>query len=196
MPLFCLRSASPLRALALFLGMGLTAAASFAADEAASGTFNAPTYAPAAAASAAAGNGQQTLNPQRGAAGLAGQRGTDPLQRRNELVPVKPNEFQKFVETATGRQLPLFGASFFVDAANSFSTVDNVPVSSDYTVGPGDEVMIRAWGGIDIDYRATVDRNGQVNLPKVGSFTVAGVKAWNWKGTCARRSGGSIPTST
>ena len=177
MPLFCLRSASPLRALALFLGMGLTAAASFAADEAASGTFNAPTYAPAAAASAAAGNGQQTLNPQRGAAGLAGQRGTDPLQRRNELVPVKPNEFQKFVETATGRQLPLFGASFFVDAANSFSTVDNVPVSSDYTVGPGDEVMIRAWGGIDIDYRATVDRNGQVNLPKVGSFTVAGVKA-------------------
>ena len=177
MPLFCLRSASPLRALALSLGMGLTAAASFAADEAASGTFNAPTYAPAAAASAAAGNGQQTLNPQRGAAGLAGQRGTDPLQRRNELVPVKPNEFQKFVETATGRQLPLFGASFFVDAANSFSTVDNVPVSSDYTVGPGDEVMIRAWGGIDIDYRATVDRNGQVNLPKVGSFTVAGVKA-------------------
>ena len=177
MPLFCLRSASPLRALALFLGMGLTAAASFAADEAASGTFNAPTYAPAAAASAAAGNGQQTLNPQRGAAGLAGQRGTDPLQRRNELVPVKPNEFQKFVETATGRQLPLFGASFFVDAANSFSTVDNVPVSSDYTVGPGDEVMIRAWGGVDIDYRATVDRNGQVNLPKVGSFTVAGVKA-------------------
>ena len=177
MPLFCLRSASPLRALALFLGMGLTAAASFAADEAASGTFNAPTYAPAAAASAAAGNGQQTLNPQRGAAGLAGQRGTDPLQRRSELVPVKPNEFQKFVETATGRQLPLFGASFFVDAANSFSTVDNVPVSSDYTVGPGDEVMIRAWGGIDIDYRATVDRNGQVNLPKVGSFTVAGVKA-------------------
>jgi protein involved in polysaccharide export with SLBB domain len=157
--------------------MGLTAAASFAADEAASGTFNAPTYAPAAAASAAAGNGQQTLNPQRGAAGLAGQRGTDPLQRRSELVPVKPNEFQKFVETATGRQLPLFGASFFVDAANSFSTVDNVPVSSDYTVGPGDEVMIRAWGGIDIDYRATVDRNGQVNLPKVGSFTVAGVKA-------------------
>ena len=44
-------------------------------------------------------------------------------------------------------------------------------------VGPGDELMIRAWGSIDVDYRSTVDRNGQINLPKVGSFNVAGVKA-------------------
>jgi len=168
--------------------MSLGAAASFAADEGSSGSFNAPGYSPSAGASAPAGNGQQqSPNMQRGAAGGANaqQRGYDPLQqrpnetgpRRNELIPAKPNEFQKFVETATGRQLPLFGASFFVDAANSFSTVDNVPVSSDYTVGPGDEIMIRAWGAIDVDYRATVDRNGQVNLPKVGSFTVAGVRA-------------------
>ena len=167
--------------------MSLGAAASFAADEGSSGSFNAPTYSQAAGASAPTGSGQQQApNTQRGAAGAASsqQRGSDPLQRpndagqrRNELIPAKPNEFQKFVETATGRQLPLFGTSFFVDAANSFSTIDNVPVSSDYTVGPGDEIMIRAWGAIDIDYRATVDRNGQVNLPKVGSFTVAGVRA-------------------
>ncbi|MBC7954361.1 MAG: SLBB domain-containing protein, partial [Cytophagales bacterium] len=102
---------------------------------------------------------------------------TAPPQRRIELAPARPGEFQKFVEAATGRQLPVFGASFFVDAANSLSSVDNVPVSSDYTVGPGDEVMIRAWGAIDVDYRAIVDRNGQVNLPKVGSLTVAGVRA-------------------
>jgi protein involved in polysaccharide export with SLBB domain len=51
-----------------------------------------------------------------------------------------------------------------------------VPVSADYVVGPGDELLIRAWGSIDVDYRATVDRNGQINLPKVGSFNVAGVQ--------------------
>ncbi len=97
--------------------------------------------------------------------------------RRAELPPPKPSEFQRFVEAATGRLLPNFGASFFADAQDSFAPVDNVPVSADYVVGPGDEVMIRAWGSIDVDYRTTVDRNGLLNLPRIGSFTVAGVKA-------------------
>lgn len=97
--------------------------------------------------------------------------------RRFERPEPRPSEFQKFVEQATGRLLPAFGASFFADAAANFSTVTNVPVSADYTVGPGDEIVIRAWGSIDIDYRSTVDRNGMLNLPRVGSFSVIGVKA-------------------
>jgi protein involved in polysaccharide export with SLBB domain len=101
----------------------------------------------------------------------------DGLSRRPTPPPPKPGEFQKFVEVATGRLLPMFGASFFADGANNPLAADNVPVSGDYTVGPGDEVLIRAWGSIDVDYRSTVDRSGQLNLPKVGSFNVAGVKA-------------------
>ena len=96
---------------------------------------------------------------------------------RRPPPPPKPGEFQKFVESATGRLLPLFGSSFFNDAYDSYVPVDNVPVPGDYTVGPGDEVIIRAWGSIDIDYRTKVDRNGLLNLPKVGSFNVSGVKA-------------------
>jgi polysaccharide biosynthesis/export protein len=97
--------------------------------------------------------------------------------RRAPLAPPKPSEFQRFVEAATGRMLPLFGSSFFTDAADTFAPIDNVPVSADYAVGPGDEIVLRAWGSIDVDYRSTVDRNGLLNLPKIGSFSVAGVKA-------------------
>jgi protein involved in polysaccharide export with SLBB domain len=97
--------------------------------------------------------------------------------RRADQPPRKPSEFQRFVEGATGRLLPVFGADFFADAAETFLSVDNVPVSADYTLGPGDEVLIRAWGSIDVDYRTSVDRNGLLNLPRVGSFNVAGVKA-------------------
>ncbi|KQX96693.1 polysaccharide export protein [Massilia sp. Root133] len=39
--------------------------------------------------------------------------------------------------------------------------------------------MIRGWGTIDIDYRATVDRNGTINIPTIGSVVLAGVKAGN-----------------
>jgi hypothetical protein len=97
--------------------------------------------------------------------------------RRPDLPPPKPSEFQRFVEGSTGRLLPIFGADFFSEAGETFLSLDNVPVSADYTIGPGDEILIRAWGSIDVDYRSTVDRNGLLNLPKVGSFNVAGVKA-------------------
>ncbi|MFZ2650313.1 MAG: SLBB domain-containing protein [Burkholderiaceae bacterium] len=101
----------------------------------------------------------------------------EPQLRRADAVPPKPSEFQKFIEAATGRLLPIFGASFFADSAEGPPTPDNVPASADYSVGPGDEVILRAWGSIDVDYRSIVDRNGMLNLPKVGSFSVAGVKA-------------------
>lgn len=99
-----------------------------------------------------------------------------PAQPRS-AAPQRPGEFQRFVQAATGRLLPVFGASFFGAPADTFSPVDNVPISADYTVGPGDEIVVRAWGSIDIDFRTVVDRNGQINLPRIGTFTVAGVRA-------------------
>lgn len=98
-------------------------------------------------------------------------------RRRATLPPPPPSEFQKFVELATGRLLQPFGSRFFAEGSDAAFAPDNVPVSADYVVGPGDEVVLRAWGSIDVDYRSRVDRNGQLNLPKVGSFNVSGVKA-------------------
>ena len=182
-------------ALLLALGLTLGTRVSQAADEppARTNTFTTPAYPPALSQRGAAQPGGQPGaagpvqgNPPADATGArplqngASSRTSNPAEpnlRRADAPPPKPSEFQKFVESATGRLLPLFGAGFFNDAADSFSPVDNVPVSADYTVGPGDEIVLRAWGSIDVDYRATVDRNGLLNLPKVGSFNVAGVKA-------------------
>ena len=49
--------------------------------------------------------------------------------------------------------LPLFGYDLFEGSPSTFAPIDNVPVTADYVVGPGDELLIRAWGQIDIDYR-------------------------------------------
>ena len=162
-------------------------------DAKAGGTFNTPGYTPPAQASRqrdpASGNtaqggagirpslGGATTSSGRPPAAAASPGPFDPLARRPEAPPPRPSEFQKFVEVATGRLLPVFGASFFGESAESFSALDNVPVSADYALGPGDEVILRAWGSIDVDYRSTVDRNGMLNLPKVGTFSVTGVKA-------------------
>ena len=155
------------------------------------GTFNTPGYNPAqgsrardAAANPSAGGtapGSAARNaqgfPSRQASPSGQAIAPEPTVRPPDAASRKPSEFQKFVEAATGRLLPIYGASFFTEAADALSAPDNVPVASDYALGPGDEVILRAWGSIDVDYRSTVDRNGMLNLPKVGTFSVTGVKA-------------------
>ena len=189
-----LRSLAPCRhVLALFLALFASALSAQTTDEPDSGgTFTTPSYPPRTTT--------QSVNPSlpqgTGSAQQPGASGRPPTQpgaidnsgvprnrtqpettpRRTE-PPTRPTEFQRFVEGATGRMLPIFGSTFFSQAADTFQSLDNVPVSADYTIGPGDEIVTRAWGSIDVDYRSTVDRNGMLNLPKVGSFNVAGVKA-------------------
>jgi protein involved in polysaccharide export with SLBB domain len=86
------------------------------------------------------------------------------------------SEFEKFAEDAIGRPLPVYGRQLFDEVPTTFAPVEHVPVPADYVLGPGDELLIRAWGKIDLDSRVTVDRNGQIYLPKVGSLTVAGLR--------------------
>jgi protein involved in polysaccharide export with SLBB domain len=99
------------------------------------------------------------------------------LQNRERDVEREPSEFQKFLAENTGRMLPIFGAEFFANTPTTFAPVSNAPVPSDYPLGPGDQLMIRGWGTIDIDYRATIDRNGMISIPTIGSVALAGVKA-------------------
>lgn len=95
--------------------------------------------------------------------------------RPNEPQSEQTTEFQRFVFAGSGRHLPLFGYTLF--GAPAFPSLTNVPVPADYVIGPGDEVVLRLWGSVDSDSRAVVDRNGQISLPRIGTFRVAGTPA-------------------
>src|SRR6266851_4545276 len=99
------------------------------------------------------------------------------LQQDLQAEQRERNEFQHFVMQSIGRDLPMFGANLFRTVPSTFAPVDNVPVTPDYVIGPGDEIQIRAWGQIDVDYNAAVDRDGTISVPKVGVISVAGIKA-------------------
>jgi protein involved in polysaccharide export with SLBB domain len=88
---------------------------------------------------------------------------------------IQKSDFEQFAEDATGRRLPVYGRQLFDEVPTTFAPVEHIPVPADYVLGPGDELLIRAWGKIDLDSRVTVDRNGQISLPKVGALTVAGL---------------------
>jgi protein involved in polysaccharide export with SLBB domain len=101
---------------------------------------------------------------------------TQPLLQPEIQPPPERIEFQEFVKQSTGRELPIFGSELFRNVPSTFAPVDNIPVTADYVIGPGDEIMIRAWGQLDVDYAAVVDRTGTINIPKVGTINVAGIK--------------------
>ncbi len=95
--------------------------------------------------------------------------------------PKKPaeqehGEFQDFVSKSLGKALPIYGYNLFNEVPDTFAPIENIPVTSDYLIGPGDEIVIRGWGQVDINIRAVVNRNGEITLPKVGTINVAGIR--------------------
>lgn len=101
--------------------------------------------------------------------------------QRTNLTPLKaakaqlPSQFQKFVLEGTGLLLPHFGASLF-ENPGAYAADSASPAPSEYVLGPGDEVRIQIWGTVDFVGNQTLDRNGQINLPKIGAITLGGVQ--------------------
>jgi protein involved in polysaccharide export with SLBB domain len=71
--------------------------------------------------------------------------------------------------------LKQFGYDFFRQPPSTFAPADKIPVSPDYVIGPGDEIRVSLWGSIEGNFVSVVDRDGNINLPKVGTIYVAGL---------------------
>ncbi len=97
-------------------------------------------------------------------------------RRLNQLPPDPPTEFQRLVATTTGKMLPIYGARLFRNTPSTFAPLDRVPVTPDYVIGPGDELLIQVWGQVTLNSRFTVDRAGTIYVPQVGSIHVAGLQ--------------------
>jgi len=103
--------------------------------------------------------------------------GTRPVPSTRVIGPITTrSEFEMFAEDAAGRRLHVYGRQLFDEAPTTFAPMDHIPVPADYVLGPGDQLLIRVWGKIDLDGGMTVDRDGQIFIPKVGSLRVAGLR--------------------
>jgi protein involved in polysaccharide export with SLBB domain len=86
-----------------------------------------------------------------------------------------PTEFQQMVANSIGRQLPIYGVNLFRNPPSTFAPLNAVPVTPDYVIGPGDELLIQVWGQVTLNSRYTVDRSGSIYIPQVGTVHVAGL---------------------
>jgi len=91
-------------------------------------------------------------------------------------VQSKKGSFESYVEHSTGAKLTVFGRNLFGNVPSTYAPLSGVQVNTDYVIGPGDALQVRGWGMVDIDINTTVNRSGEIYLPRVGSVNVAGVK--------------------
>jgi len=138
-----------------------------------------------------------TRNGNRNEADLATRSGVGDRRQRDEFdsqrpVVYLPSEFELFVRQLAGASqmrsldslrleddptlIRRFGAELITG-----STWTNLPdgpalVPDDYVLGPGDEVVLNIWGGVDANLRLTVDRSGRISIPRVGTVSLVGVK--------------------
>lgn len=93
-------------------------------------------------------------------------------------MPLSPaNEFETYVSAAVGKPLRRFGAELLVPEARDFTTPSTVAVPLDYRINPGDQLLLGLTGSVQASsLRVTVDSEGRIFVPRVGSITVGGVR--------------------
>lgn len=80
------------------------------------------------------------------------------------------------VAGSVGRIVPVYGTELFANVPDTFAPMQRLPVTPEYVVGPGDELLIRTWGQVTQNLHLTVDRSGSIYIPQVGEFRVAGLQ--------------------
>ncbi len=82
---------------------------------------------------------------------------------------------QKEMVIPTPEERRIFGFNFFNSRNLTFEPGINMPVSSSYVLGPGDELLIDIWGASQQSYQLFIDTSGSINIPDAGPVSLAGL---------------------
>ena len=83
--------------------------------------------------------------------------------------------------------LEKFGYDLFEGVPSTFAPVSDVPVPTDYVIGPGDAVSVHLFGNKDAEYHLVVNRDGLINFPEIGPISVVGLSFESMRSEIALR---------
>ena len=89
----------------------------------------------------------------------------------------KEEEILPITEEAPEIEEPLrpFGYEIFNLSPKSFEPLNAGPVDPNYTLGPGDEIVLTLWGDTEQYHKLVIDREGKILLPDVGQMVITGL---------------------
>ncbi|WP_192022367.1 SLBB domain-containing protein [Shewanella sp. WPAGA9] len=95
---------------------------------------------------------------------------------RDVAKPTKEKDVElDFEQDSKKAELAFFGYDMFAGEPMTFSPVSDVPVPSDYLVGPGDTVNVQLYGKDNREYTLTIGRDGTIQFPELGPISVVGL---------------------
>lgn len=115
--------------------------------------------------------------PELGAIPLAGLTVEEARQRLAVEVALKDFRIDLTLlplEPQGDEALKPFGYDLFAGSPSTFAPVDDVPVPSEYIVGPGDELNVSLYGNQNRNMNLVVGRDGRINFPELGPIAVGG----------------------
>ena len=68
-----------------------------------------------------------------------------------------------------------FGVQIFSQEVSTFAPTDDAPVPSFYRLGVGDELIVHLFGKENEKLNFQIGRSGDINFPRLGSITLAGL---------------------
>lgn len=108
-------------------------------------------------------------------AGLTAQEATQRLAAEPLLADFVVKVTYLPVKPVGSQALKPFGYDLFEGVPSTFAPATDVPVPSEYIVGPGDVMEVQLIGSKKGRYSLVVGRDGQVNFPELGPIPVSGM---------------------
>jgi len=106
------------------------------------------------------------------------------LEESEDLGVIRPNK-NEFIRTCLSKQkesslsefldLKPFGYDLFSGSPTTFAPATEIPVPQNYVLGPGDTIKIFTYGNESQNRDYVVDREGVININKIGPVVVAGM---------------------
>ncbi|EDY81302.1 Polysaccharide biosynthesis/export protein [Verrucomicrobiia bacterium DG1235] len=90
-------------------------------------------------------------------------------------------------EKVVKQELKQFGYELFSGSPTTFAPATEIPIPTDYIIGPGDQVRIQLFGKESASYDLYVSREGILQVPELGPLTVAGQSFLELKEEISRR---------
>ncbi len=88
---------------------------------------------------------------------------------------VSPKPKAEVHGVAPVKGLKPFGYELFAGQPTTFAPVSDIPVPTDYRIGPGDTINVQLYGKESKSFQLSVDRLGNVHVPGMEPITVIGM---------------------
>ncbi len=69
----------------------------------------------------------------------------------------------------------IYGYNLFRFSPTSYAATNQIPLTSSYTLGPGDEIEITYYGNNDTKTKGSITNDGTINLPAIGPVNLGGL---------------------